>query len=50
MNHSDALAPGIGAAKDRGFDAILQNEAAVRLMNPAQDFDQRTFPCPILTG
>ena len=50
MNHGDALAPGIGAAEDGGFDAILQNEAAIRLMNSAQDLDQRTLPCPILTG
>ena len=49
MNHSDALAPGVGAAEDGRFKAVLQNEAAVRLMNSPQNFDQRALPCPILT-
>ena len=49
MNHSDALTPGVGAAEDGRFNAVLQNEAVVRLMNPAQNFDQRALPCPIFT-
>jgi len=49
MNYSDALARGVGAAKDDRFHAVLQNEAAVRLMNSTQDFNQRALSCPILT-
>ena len=49
MNHSDAVAPGAGAAEDGRFNAVLQNQAVVRLINPAQNFDQRALPCPILT-
>ncbi len=50
MNNGDALAPGVGAAEDRRLDAVLQNPAAVRLMDPAKDLDERALPCPILTG
>ena len=50
MNNCDALASGIGATEDRGLHTILQDPAAVRWMDPAQDLDQRTLPCPILTG
>ena len=48
MDDSDALAPGVGAAEDGRFNAVLQNQAAVRLMDSAEDFDQRAFSCPIL--
>ena len=50
MNNGDALASGVGAAEDRCFNAILQNPAAVRLMDSAKNFDQRALPCPVLTG
>jgi hypothetical protein len=50
VNNSDPLAPGIGATEDRGLDPILQDQAVVRRMDPAKDFDKGTFPCPILTG
>ncbi len=48
MNYSDALAPGICRADDRGVHAIFQDPAAVRLMDPAQDLDQRALSSTVL--
>ena len=50
VNHCYTQASRLGATEDRGLDAILQDAPAVRLMDPAKDLDERTLPCPILTG
>jgi hypothetical protein len=50
VNHSDALAPGIGGAQDRGVYTILQDPAAIRLMYPTKDLDERALAGPVLAG
>jgi hypothetical protein len=50
VNHSYPLAPGIGGAENRGVYAIFQDSAAVRLMNPGQDLDERALASPVLAS
>jgi hypothetical protein len=50
MNNSDALAPRVGGAQDRSFQAIFQDPTAVRLMDTPKDLDQGALSRPVLAG
>jgi len=50
VNNCDALAPGIRGAEDRGVNAILQDPAAVRLIDPTQDLNECALAGPVLPG
>jgi hypothetical protein len=50
MDNRDPLTPRISGVKDRGFDAILQDQAAIGLMDTAKDLDERTLASPILAS
>lgn len=48
MNNRNALPARLGGVQNGNIDAILQDSAAVRLMNPTKYLDERALASPVL--